>query len=570
MKRGTLVGALVCLVLTVVGVGGCGDDDGGVDNNNVNQNSNNNGNSNSEGCGNGVREPDETCDGTDVGVETCEGLGFHGGLLGCNADCTLDESNCELVGWCGDGLVQSAWEVCDGTVMYPPACEDLGLGYDGGTVGCAVDCTWDESSCSICGNLVVEGPEACDEDNDDVRDGCHNCLATEFLVADATGLVPMAPKVAFAPDGGFVIVYGVGDLSAPTSYALRFDAQGLATGAPIQLSAPTPQDGVRDVVFDPTGRLLTVWLRQDGVPTIMAQYLDASLQPDATPFVVAENPGGSLYQGGQAVSINSAGELVVAFQARDGALSDGDFSGVFARRFTAQGTPVDDVFGVNTTTIGDQGVPSVALAADGRIIVAYNSGTNSPDANYALLQRFDAQGLADGAEMNLMPQEPSWAVTVPRVAMAPDGRAVVMWNSHPASSSSELATRALRFDSTHTVDGTDLLVSSAWGFGLSNSVAMAADGSFMLLWGVASPDLEISSVFARRYDALGVPSGAAFQVSAPGFYRDEMVAPNIGMAPNGNAAAVWGVLDLNDLPNSRYVYALRFDAQGRTYSFNPW
>jgi len=219
-----------------------------------------------------VREGDETCDGTDVGAETCEGRGFHGGLLLCNDDCSYDESNCELVGWCGDGLVQSAWEVCDSTLMYPPACEDLGLGYDGGTVGCAADCTYDESSCSVCGNLVLEGLEVCDEDDDVVRDGCHHCLATEFPVADATGLIPFAPSVAFGPDGEFVVTYTTMGTSTLTSYVQRFDAQGLVDGAAVLLSSAGHQDGVHEVVFDPAGRLLTVWVRQDSVPTVMAQY----------------------------------------------------------------------------------------------------------------------------------------------------------------------------------------------------------------------------------------------------------------------------------------------------------
>ncbi len=48
-------------------------------------------------CGNGVREGDERCDGTDLGGKTCADVtsGFaQGGTLACNADCTFDVTDC--------------------------------------------------------------------------------------------------------------------------------------------------------------------------------------------------------------------------------------------------------------------------------------------------------------------------------------------------------------------------------------------------------------------------------------------------------------------------------------------
>lgn len=46
-------------------------------------------------CGNGLKEPGEDCDGTDFGGANCIGLGFEGGALGCNANCTLSTAGCE-------------------------------------------------------------------------------------------------------------------------------------------------------------------------------------------------------------------------------------------------------------------------------------------------------------------------------------------------------------------------------------------------------------------------------------------------------------------------------------------
>ncbi|RMF22063.1 MAG: hypothetical protein D6760_08220, partial [Deltaproteobacteria bacterium] len=48
-------------------------------------------------CGNDVREAGEVCDGTDLGGQTCTGLGFSGGTLACTSDCAgYDSSGCTL------------------------------------------------------------------------------------------------------------------------------------------------------------------------------------------------------------------------------------------------------------------------------------------------------------------------------------------------------------------------------------------------------------------------------------------------------------------------------------------
>jgi hypothetical protein len=566
MLRVVVVSKLLIFLFVVFGVGGCGDDDGGG-NINVNQNDN------SPGCGNGVREGDEVCDGADVGAETCEARGFHGGMLGCGGDCSgYDESNCELVGWCGDGHMQSNWESCDGSMMYPPTCVELGLGYDAGLVGCAGDCTYDESQCSVCGDLVVEGTEPCDEDNDEIRDGCHNCQATEFIVGDATGMTFFGPRVAYAPDGGFVVAYSTSGATT-NSYVRRFDAQGLAAGAAVLISSPAHLDGVHDVVYDPSepsGRLLTAWVRQDGIPTLMGRYLDANLQPEGAEFVIAQNPGGALIQSYHSMSMNAAGELVVAFMTDGGTLTDGDGAGVFARRFDAAGAPVADAFQVNTTVANSQQMPCVGLASDGRFLVAWD-GVVGSDANRIYLQRYDSLGVADGGEINLMPGPPSYRSTFPGVAMAPDGRSVVMW-THCREASSILINNviALRLDADFSVDGTELVVDTALGFPGSNAVAMADDGSFMLAWASADHDLSLGMLRAQRYDALGAPHGDVFSLITPDFYVGEMYMPAIGMAAGGNTTAVWGAFQIHAPQDSRYIYALRFDAQGRRYSLDPW
>jgi hypothetical protein len=53
-------------------------------------------------CGNGVREGDEACDGSDFGGATCGSLGLGDGSLVCNSFCGIVASGCKPLEVCGD------------------------------------------------------------------------------------------------------------------------------------------------------------------------------------------------------------------------------------------------------------------------------------------------------------------------------------------------------------------------------------------------------------------------------------------------------------------------------------
>src|SRR5687768_12775880 len=101
--------ALLLLVGVLVAVSGCGDgmddpdagdsgeipgEDGGEDAGDEPDTG--------EACGNGVVDVGEDCEPGDVDGETCASQGFDGGTLACNADCTFDTAACDE---CGDGEV---------------------------------------------------------------------------------------------------------------------------------------------------------------------------------------------------------------------------------------------------------------------------------------------------------------------------------------------------------------------------------------------------------------------------------------------------------------------------------
>jgi len=90
----------------------------------------------------------EQCDGTDLGGEDCESLGFiDGGSLGCDGNCGFDTSGCvgASATQCGDGILEGV-EECEWGV---PVGSCLDLGYVGpGTPDCIpATCVIDDTTC---------------------------------------------------------------------------------------------------------------------------------------------------------------------------------------------------------------------------------------------------------------------------------------------------------------------------------------------------------------------------------------------------------------------------------------
>ena len=92
------------------------------------------------GCGNGVLDPGEICDGADLNGHSCTELGYANPAgLTCAAACTLEQSGCKPV--CGNGQVEPT-EQCDD-------------GNTGNGDGCSSACTMEApAQGTTCGNAI--------------------------------------------------------------------------------------------------------------------------------------------------------------------------------------------------------------------------------------------------------------------------------------------------------------------------------------------------------------------------------------------------------------------------------
>ena len=279
--------------------------------------------------------------------------------------------------------------------------------------------------------------------------------------------------------------------------------------------------------------------------------------------------------------------------------SDPNGAGVYLRLFDRNDVPLTGEILVNTVTQGDQRNPSIAMDADGDLVVVWESKGDNVDGSWGIFgRRFNSVGtpLGDQFRVNTHTQNDQLN---PAVSMDEFGNFVVVWASKGQSYSyfndvrgqvynhrGERVTSEFRVNEAN-IPGTQTLPGS---IELNPTVAMDITGNFVVAWelAVAQNDgvaLE-SDIYARVFDALANPTTGEFQVNdgSSSFLADpehnpredagaggdlfrRARNPQATMDGDGNFIIVWEAFQDNDLdaasgPDSYGIYFRRFQPDG--------
>ena len=196
------------------------------------------------------------------------------------------------------------------------------------------------------------------------------------------------PSVSIADSGAFVVTW-VSNLSAGTDsdgnsiQSQRFDDLGAPVGPGIQVNSATGGDqGSPDVALAGDGSFVVVWQSDDpgdGTDTdetsVRAQRFAADGTPTGAEFQVNSFTTGS--QVHPEVTFGFGGDFVVAWQNNAPTPDDPTGANIRARRFGADGTPKGDEIQINTTTPGNQEIPSIATNPAGDLLATWQSATSA-------------------------------------------------------------------------------------------------------------------------------------------------------------------------------------------------
>jgi hypothetical protein len=248
------------------------------------------------------------------------------------------------------------------------------------------------------------------------------------------------------------------------------------------------------------------------------------------------------------------GGLVVTWQS---AAQDGDGTGVRARLFDGTGMPTGGEIAVNSTTVGDQDGPAIAAASTGAFVVVWRSEGQDGSGSGIFGQRFDPAGNPAGSEFPVNTFTTGEQIT-PDVAADAAGNFVVVWNSD-GQDGSGTGIFAQRFSSTGVPLGAEFQVNTfTQNVQRRPAIAAAANGDFVVAWESGNQDGSDDGLFAQRYNAAGTAQGGEFPLNTTTALNQRRVA--LAAAAAGDFVATWQS-ELQD-GSEEAIVARRFAANG--------
>ncbi|MBN9523109.1 right-handed parallel beta-helix repeat-containing protein, partial [bacterium] len=363
--------------------------------------------------------------------------------------------------------------------------------------------------------------------------------------AGANGLQNFPVLINAAAGAATTAIRGYVGTTPSTAVTLRFftspgspDATGYGEGQVFWFSRDVITDATGSVAFDFEGPGVL------GPGTVVSATATTaggtsefakSIRVPSDEFGVTATTLGDQRPGG--VAADAGGNFVVVWQ---GAGPHGP--GVYFRRFAADGTPLDPAdrpVAVGSGTVFHTG-PDVAVALDGRFVVVWNQ---SASGNSVVFRRF----AADGTPLDPAPVQVNTTsfqtVVTPAVGVDGQGNFVVAWQTGNPFGAPYYEVAARRFDAAgRPLDPAEFRVNAGTpGSQVGPAVAVEPGGEFVVAWLSSPTPSEGGNVVARRFDAAGQPLTGDVQVNVTGPIARH-TPPGLAVT-GGGVVVAWGGRD---------------------------
>jgi hypothetical protein len=238
-------------------------------------------------------------------------------------------------------------------------------------------------------------------------------------------------------------------------------------------------------------------------------------------------------QASPAMAVDAAGNVVVVWE------DDPDDNGVYqirARGFAADGSVRIPTFTVNSAAKGDQRHPAIAMAPDGRFVVAWEEDPENDGTAQIFVRGFDAAGKPSFADRSVHADAKGTRLA-PAIAMDADARFVVAWeDDSDLNGSFQIHARGFLADGSERFPRRTVN-SVADGQQRRPAIGASATGAFVVAWEDDPKGDGHYRVLARGFDPQGTATIPDFPLAtkAGGLHR----APSVAMAPSGAFAVGW-------------------------------
>jgi len=272
-------------------------------------------------------------------------------------------------------------------------------------------------------------------------------------------------------------------------------------------------------------------------------------------MLLSVSPAGSEFR----VNTITADNQKSAVTAMDG---DGDFVvawfdesslDVHAQRYNTAGLPQGGEFTVNTAHGASR--PAIALDSDGDFMVVWEHDDGYSNGIYG--QRYNAAAIRQGANFHVNAFTTN-SQGFADVAIDANGDFVVTWDGRGGYVDYR-GIFARRFNANGVPQGTEFRVNTSPSGGQTQPViAMDAAGDFAVAWDSYAQDGSGYGVYARRYSVVGFPQADEFRVNTYTTGRQEN--PAVAMDSSGDFVIAW--TSYYQAGANRDIYAQRYDTAG--------
>ncbi|MEO1521001.1 MAG: Calx-beta domain-containing protein [Cyanobacteria bacterium J06633_2] len=361
----------------------------------------------------------------------------------------------------------------------------------------------------------------------------------EFRVNTTTANAQDSPSVAVDAQGNYVVVWESFDQDGDRDgvYAQRYDRFGNAIGGEILVNTTTTHEqGDPVVAMDANGNFVVAWTDRNPLSAtsgaVRARRFDSNGNALGNQFRVNTTTANA--QDTPAIAMNADGRFVITWESFD---QDGDGEGVYAQVYNSLGNEVGGEIAVNTTTTHEQGDPVVAMDANGNFVVAWTDRNPAVITSGAVrARRFDSNGSALGGQF-LVNTTQTDAQDTPAIAMNPNGNFVITWESRNQDGDGD-GVYAQRYDSFGATVGGEIAVNTTTNSNQDDpSVAIDTAGNFLVAWESFGQDGNNDGVYGQYFDNTGAKVGTEFRINT--FTNNHQSEVALAMDADGNAIAVW-------------------------------
>ena len=232
------------------------------------------------------------------------------------------------------------------------------------------------------------------------------------------------------------------------------------------------------------------------------------------------------------VAMDASGNYVVVWESWG---QDGEYYGIYFQRYDNTGTPVGIETLVNNTTEFSQREPDVAMAADGKFVVSWQSQFEDTDGWGVWFALYDNTGtLIQRSRVNDSSADEQQHA---RVAMSYDGNFVVGY-ADDGQDGDGWGVSFQGFSSTGVAQFAEVVPNTTTsGYQSMPDVAMDSTGNYLWVWQAENQDGDGLGIYGQWYDDNNntVGSETLINTTTAGNQQE----PAVAMDYDGNAFVVW-------------------------------